>query len=328
MWLAKVVALSLFCSITPSPEAFKNCGQDKQCVPYEQCNEGSFVDGKFYPDRSRTTLDENCHYMEKCCNKQDTRGETNKQQEAKFGEFSWLTVIMSRKGSACSGVLITPVAVITTAYCVEEENPDDLRVVAGDWDDAELKPQWHQGRSVKEILLHPNYTQLPLVHNIAVVLVDQNSPFHLSPNVQPICLPPLKMVYNYSQCYMSGWQRSDFGVKAIWPERWTLYVLPPDQCRAKMRLIFGRRHFYNDSLLFAVGDKGDFVCGDVEMDGVPLMCPLPDRNDRFHLAGLLARPIRCDGTQSLGIFTNLQFYRQWIDLKLRERELDMGHYMV
>ncbi|KAH8249140.1 hypothetical protein KR032_006273 [Drosophila birchii] len=355
MWLSNIVALLLLSSIRPSPDVFQTCGQGKQCVPYEQCNEGLFVDGKFYPDRSRTTLDENCHYMEKCCNKQDTLPaplpplETHnwtcggrhdlwyylrplgyKQQEAKFGEFPWLTAIYSKESYLCSGALITPVAVITTAHCVQNEQSESLRVVVGEWDVAvKLEPQPHQERSVMELLLHPNYTQIPLVHNIAVILVAQDSPFLLSANVQPICLPPPKMVYNYSQCYVSGWQKKDFGGTAILPKRWTLYVLPPDQCRAKMRLsILGRRHSHNESLLCAGGDKGDFVCGDVEMAGVPLMCPLPGRDDRFFLAGLLARPVRCDATQLLGIYTNLQFYRQWIDLKLRERELDIRDYMV
>lgn len=72
MWLAKIVFFSLLCSLIPPLEAFQNCGEDKQCVPYERCNEGLTVDGKFYPDRSRTMLDENCHYMEKCCNNHDT----------------------------------------------------------------------------------------------------------------------------------------------------------------------------------------------------------------------------------------------------------------
>lgn len=238
--------------------------------------------------------------------------------------------IYAKDGYLCSGALITPVAVITTAHCVQHEQADKLRVVAGEWDAAvELEPQPHQERSVIELVLHPNYTQMPLVHNIAMLLVDQASPFRLSPNVQPICLPPPQMVYNYSQCYVSGWQRRDFGGPAVLPKRWTLYALPPDQCRAKLRLsALGRWHSHNESLLCAGGDKGDFVCGDVDMAGVPLMCPLPGRDDRFLLAGLLARPVRCDGSQLLGIYTNVQFYRQWIDQKLRERDLDIRHYMV
>lgn len=68
MCFYRIVVICLLGSLVPSIAASKVCGPEKHCVPYEQCNEGLMVDGKFYPDRSRTTLDENCHYMEKCCN--------------------------------------------------------------------------------------------------------------------------------------------------------------------------------------------------------------------------------------------------------------------
>ncbi|EDW88293.1 phenoloxidase-activating factor 2 [Drosophila yakuba] len=355
MCFYRILVICLLGSLVPSILAFKSCGPEKHCVPYEQCNEGLLVDGKFYQDRSRTILDENCHYMEKCCNIHDTlptpevpeevmscpcggrhdlwyylRPLGYKQQEARFGEFPWLVAVYGADAYLCSGALITPLAVLTTAHCVQNTDSAKVRVLAGEWDAAvELEPQPHQERSVVELLVHPNYTQMPLAHNIAILLVDKEKPFQLSSNVQPICLPPPRMLYNYSQCYVSGWQRGDFGGSAILPKRWTLYVLPPNQCRTKLRLsLLGRRHAHNDSLLCAGGDKGDFVCGDVDMTAVPLMCPLSGHSDRFLLAGLLARTARCDGPQLLGIYTNVKLYRQWIDLKLRERNLDIRHYMV
>ncbi|XP_017047754.1 phenoloxidase-activating factor 2 [Drosophila ficusphila] len=355
MWRYWTLVIYFSGSLTTSLTAFKSCGTDKQCVPYEQCNKGLMVDGKFYPDRSRTTLDEQCHYMEKCCNTHDTlltpdsaMGSTNcscggrhdlwyylrplgyKQKEAKFGEFPWLVAVYSADGYLCSGAMITPLAVVTTAHCVQNVEAGKLRLVAGEWDAAvELEPQPQQERLAVESVVHPNFTQMPLANNLAIILVDKDKPFQMAPNVQPICLPPPQMSYNYSQCYVSGWQRGDFGGSAILPKRWTLYVLPSDQCRTKLRLsLLGRRHAHNDTLLCAGGDKGDFVCGDVDMTGVPLMCPLSSHDDRFILAGLLTRTARCDGPQLLGIYTNVKVYRQWIDQKLRERDLDIRQYMV
>ncbi|SPP85766.1 phenoloxidase-activating factor 2 [Drosophila guanche] len=356
MWFTRFVVVWLLGCLAAGVLGFKSCAEEKICVPSEQCNEGLMVEGHFYPDRSRTMLDEQCHYMEKCCNIHDTlptvrtleganswqcggrqdlwyylRPLGYKQQEAKFGEFPWLVAIYGASGYLCSGALISPVTVLTTARCVQNETSENIRLVAGEWDAAvELEPQPHQTREVAELLLHPNYTQTPVAHNIAVLLLAKESPpFELAPNVQLICLPPPQMVYNYSQCYVSGWRRIDFGGSVTLPKRWTLYALPRDQCMAKLRLSYlGRRYSLNDTLLCAGGDKGDFVCGDGGMDGVPLMCPLPGHDDRFVLAGLLAKPVRCEGPQLLGIYTNLQFYRQWIDQKLRERDIDIRQYMV
>jgi len=90
MWFEFIVMLYLLGSLRPSISAFQNCAPEKQCVPYEQCNEGLTVDGKFYPDRSRTTLDENCHYMEKCCNTQDIVSTVlNKKQKKEIEEIQY-----------------------------------------------------------------------------------------------------------------------------------------------------------------------------------------------------------------------------------------------
>lgn len=71
MWVAPVVAV-VFLGLGM---ALTDCGLDRQCVPYEQCKEGLVLDGILYPDRSRTQLDEACHYMEKCCSKNGTVSE-------------------------------------------------------------------------------------------------------------------------------------------------------------------------------------------------------------------------------------------------------------
>lgn len=251
-----------------------------------------------------------------------------KKQESKFGEFPWLVAIYAGEDYLCSGALITSLALLTAAHCVQGRNASELRVVAGEWDAAvELEPLAHQERPVDELLLHPNYTQSPAAHNVALLLLPPEQPFELAPHIQGICLPPPQLVYNYSQCYVAGWRKHDFQANATLPKRSALYILPRDQCAVKLRLsILGRRYALNDTLLCIGGDKDDFVCRD--LGAIPLMCPLPGTDDRFVLAGLLARAARCDGPQLLGIYTNVKLYRRWIDHKLRERDLDIRQYMV
>ncbi|EDV98699.1 GH13457 [Drosophila grimshawi] len=339
-------------------ERYTTCAPEKHCVPYDLCYDGISVDGNFYPDRSRTLLDEqHCHYMEKCCNITEPLPDARiykyndsmmtlqhcgsrldlwlhlrplgyKKREAKFAEFPWLVAIYRANGYLCSGALITPHAVLTAAHCVQNDAASDLHLVAGEWDAAvQLEPLTHQERAVADLVLHPNYTQSPSGHNIALLLLHPESPFELAPHVQVICLPPPQFIYNFSQCYVAGWRRADFNGNETLPKRSPLFVLPRDQCASKLRLaILGRRYALNDTLLCTGGDKDDFVCGD--MGAIPLMCPLPGSDDRFMLAGLLARATRCDAPQLLGIYSNIKFYRRWIDHKLRERDLDIRQYML
>ncbi|XP_017857823.1 PREDICTED: serine proteinase stubble [Drosophila arizonae] len=336
----------------------ESCAPGKSCVSYDLCNEGLLVDGHFYSDRSRTLQDEqHCHYMEKCCSANETLAVGNgfnysdalsalpqcggrldlwlhlrpmgyKKQESKFGEFPWLVAIYGADGYLCSGALITPLAVLTAAHCVQAQMATDLRLVAGEWDAAvELEPLPHQERNVSELLIHPNYTQSPAAHNLALLLLDSQAAFELAPHVQVICLPPMQLLYNYSQCYVAGWRHSELSPNESLPRRWPLYILPRDQCGSKLRLaILGRRFALNETLLCTGGDKDPIVCGD--MGAVPLMCPLPGSDDRYVLAGLLARAARCDGPQLLSIYSNVKYYRRWIDQKLSERDLDIRHYMV
>ncbi|XP_015033870.2 phenoloxidase-activating factor 2 [Drosophila willistoni] len=251
------------------------------------------------------------------------------QDGIQFAEFPWLVAIYGHQDYLCSGVLITPLVILTSAHCVHNEPMEDLRVVAGEFDAAaEREPCPHQIRLVSELLLHPNYTQTPATHNLAMLLVA--NAFQMATNVRSICLPTYEMIHNISECYVAGWQRKDFGNSEILPKRATLYVLPQDQCRAKLRLaILGRRYFpTNDSLICARGVKDDFVCGDeAGTSGVPLMCPVAGCADCFVLAGVLARSARCDGPQLLGIYTNISFYRQWIDQMIIERNLQISELM-
>lgn len=54
-----------------------------------------------------------------------------KKQESKFGEFPWLVAIYAGEDYLCSGALITSLALLTAAHCVQGRNATELRVVAG-----------------------------------------------------------------------------------------------------------------------------------------------------------------------------------------------------
>lgn len=59
-------------------------------------------------------------------------------------------------------------------------------------------------RSIKRIIVHPQYDQAISDYDIA--LLEMETPVHFSELVQPICLPSSSRVFLYGTvCYVTGW---------------------------------------------------------------------------------------------------------------------------
>lgn len=83
-------------------------------------------------------------------------------------------------------------------------------VRAGEWNTRyanETLP--HQDRSLSRIVIHPDFNNLTLFNDIALLKLDQ--PVLYANNVQPICLPKPEDRFFGQNCIATGWGQDAFG---------------------------------------------------------------------------------------------------------------------
>lgn len=341
-------------------------GYNMDCVPYFYCKNGTLnkkgvgiFDIRFGEDENEV---KECPSLEVCCD-MSTKSKTpliilpSKQEEGcgyrntegvgmkisgirnetEFGEFPWMVAIIKETPLLyksislyqCGASLIHPKVVLTAAHCVYKKNFTDLRVRAGEWDTqttAEIIS--FQDREIEDIIVHKHYSpDEGLVNDIALLFLK--SPFEMAENVNPVCLPPMSLKFNYKKCFATGWGKDVFAKEGRYSailKKIELPVVPNDKCEQILKNTrLGSFFELDDSFMCAGGEPGIDTCtGD---GGSPLVCPIEGYINRYFQAGIVAWGIGCNDPIP-GVYANVAYQREWIDQQLLSRGLSSSYYSV
>ncbi|KZC14538.1 Serine proteinase stubble [Dufourea novaeangliae] len=263
---------------------------------------------------------------------------TGHDNEAQFGEFPWMVVILKERiGDGkqkqfkyqCGGSLIHKQAVLTAAHCVVGIQPQEITIRAGEWDTqtmSEIFP--HQDRNVQKVIVHESYHSGSLYHDVALLIL--NEPVELAENVDIVCLPAYKTVYNGSRCFASGWGKDKYGKEGYYSiilKKIELPIVPHDTCQSNLReTVLGKYFRLHESFICAGGESGKDTCkGD---GGSPLMCPSTSDPTRYEQMGIVAWGIECGNSTVPGVYANVAYLRNWIDDQMVDNKLDNTVYNI
>lgn len=342
------------------------CGVQGECVPYYQCANGVIItdgegllDIRFGEENGQTDEHPCPGTFDTCCLERGAppisippveiqtecgfRNEVGvgfrikgaKDNEAQFGEFPWTVAILKEEQAAgqvlnvyqCGGSLIHPSVVITAAHCVSGRDAQLLVVRAGEWDTQTRDEIFkHQDRIVSDYIIHEEYYKGGLFNDIALLFLKE--PVQIAENVNTICLPPQDYNFDRKRCFASGWGKDNFGKEGKFQvilKRVELPVVPSAQCQSTLRTTRLGKHFeLNPSFICAGGERGLDTCkGD---GGSPLVCPIPNTTNQFYQAGIVAWGIGCGDDQLPGVYVNVAKFRNWIDAKVHQRNLQSNSY--
>ncbi|XP_062555593.1 uncharacterized protein LOC134220529 [Armigeres subalbatus] len=126
-------------------------------------------------------------------------------------DVKWLVSVWSRQEILgelrqqflCTGTLLKPDLVLTSADCVEDKMPQAMYVRI---DDFNLKPlntlSPRREFKVSEVIIHPDYSSTEQTANLAVLKLAKNATRSSS-----TCLPSLTKLNPTDQCFLIGWNK-------------------------------------------------------------------------------------------------------------------------
>lgn len=258
----------------------------------------------------------------------------NENGEAQFGEFPWMVAVLKEEEAdnqklnvyQCGGALIHPEVVMTAAHCVNSRDRN-YKIRAGEWDTQtsnELFP--HQDAKVRSIHIHPDYYAGALYYDVALLFLD--SAITLADNIDVVCLPRQDESFDYSRCFASGWGKDVFGKEGKYQvilKKVDLPIVPKKQCESALRKTrLGPYFSLHKSFVCAGGESGKDTCkGD---GGSPLVCPVPNTNNKYAQIGIVAWGIGCGENGTPGVYADVASVRNWIDETLVYNNLDTKYY--
>ncbi|RZC40173.1 tryptase alpha/beta-1-like [Asbolus verrucosus] len=257
-------------------------------------------------------------------------GKTN---EALFGEFPWMVAILRKNPAAgqnlaiCGGSLISPRVVLTGAHCVEKININEIKIRAGEWDTQTQNERIpYQERNIVQKIMHKDFSRGNLYNDLALLILDRQ--LTKTDSVGTICLPKQDQKFNSRDCFATGWGKDVFGQAgryAVILKKIQLPVVQNADCqRALRRTRLGDSFVLHRSFICAGGEPGVDTCtGD---GGSPLVCPDPNNPSRYVQVGIVAWGIGCGENQVPGVYADVTQFRNWVDLKLQELDINTASY--
>uniref|UniRef100_A0A6I8NSC4 Peptidase S1 domain-containing protein n=1 Tax=Ornithorhynchus anatinus TaxID=9258 RepID=A0A6I8NSC4_ORNAN len=233
-------------------------------------------------------------------------------KNAKPGQWPWQVSLRFQGKHICGGSLIDQRWVLTAAHCfASSKSSSYYHVGVGELNLYSLHP--FKLTPVKQIIINEKFkTRAEDGGDIALVELDR--PVTFSKNVKKINLPSSgdAEVLLKAQCWVTGWGNIQYKVPLPPPyklQEVQITIFKLEECQPIFHIV--SHEIQKD--MFCAGDKKKWQDSCQGDSGGPLACKI---NGAWTLIGVVSWGIRCATPNFPGVYTNVSYYRDWIDRRM------------
>ncbi|KAF7996817.1 hypothetical protein HCN44_002463 [Aphidius gifuensis] len=224
----------------------------------------------------------------------------------------WGVPFIISQNPICSGSIIHPRWILTSAYCVYElTSKDRILVQAGKNFINEATEPYQQNRFVNKVYLHPSYPGENARHDIALLTLDK--PLSINQNVMAVNLPAPEVVY-LGEGIVAGWGSTSFSQNTELSTELrydTVPIIEHDKCNEILKDKRLPLQVFSEQICTGSGIRNSAVCnGD---SGGPLVTK--EKLDGYHVQiGIISWGLFPCGKDEIGaVYTRVSCYIDWID---------------
>jgi len=236
-------------------------------------------------------------------------------QEAEPHAYPWQVslqyhdFIISPNYHTCGATIIDEYHIACAAHCIDGRNVKHFKVVAGAHNINALFEGNHQTSKLAAMWKHENYDSSIITNDVSILKLE--TPLEWNEYVKPMRLAEKgEEPAGGTVCINSGWGSTSTGNFPAMPAK-LQYVELPIVEREKCQDNYNGINNVDSGMICGGQDQGEIgpCSGD---SGGPLVCP--DANGEWYLAGIVSwGMIPCGQAGYPGVFTNVGYFRDWID---------------